>query len=133
MHVQRNSTILAVLLSTLFAVQAVADESATHEKTTAEIDNLIGTIASSYECTMADYSVTTMRLSDGISYLVKGTSSGERCDEATAMLNYRGKSRRWTFIFVESTPQPKPFDYRNDGERSQDLIHEIDPKGDTQI
>jgi len=120
-----------ILFPVLFSVSTHADESRTHEENIAGIGELIGVIAPSYDCTVSNFSVSPLRVSGETFYRVEGKSSGERCDEALHMLNYRGKARRWTFRFVNDDPRPEQPETRQDSNRNYDLIHEINPKGDT--
>ncbi len=117
--------LVALCLPTL----ASADPTDVDEETASAINELISIIMPAYDCVVAEYSVSGLRLADENWQRVIVKSSGKRCDEALRMLNYRGKSKGWVFWSVNVTDshgQPVP---RLDDERNQDLIHEIDPEG----
>ena len=129
MSVRRFYIPIAIFLPTLFQASSHADDTLSYDEIIASVGELISIIAPSYDCEISDYVISSGPESDESYYLVKAKSSGARCDEALHMLNYRGRPQRVSFIFVEDDPGPNPFEGGGDG--SQDLIHEIDPKGAT--
>ena len=118
---------IAIFLPTLFQASSRADDALSHDEAIASIDELISLIASSYDCEIGEYVVSSGRESNENYYLVRAKSSGPRCEEALHMLNYRGRAKRVSFSFIDDDPGQYPRE--NGGDQNQDLLHEIDPKG----